>query len=57
MISHVMLEKPALVSFSKTNSAHSSNYFDVFEKLTCACFFAISLEIMRLPTVILQGPL
>ena len=58
MISHVMLEKPALVSFSKSsNSAHSSDCFDGFEKLTCACFFAISLEIMRLPTVILQGPL
>ena len=40
MISHVMLEKPALVSFSKSsNSAHSSDCFDGFEKLTCACYF------------------
>ena len=40
IISRAILKKPALVSFC---------YFEVFEKLTRACFFQIALKIMLLP--------
>ena len=51
MISREIWKKHALMGFSKaTNSTRSldSGYFKVFEKLTCACFFQIALEIMLL---------
>jgi hypothetical protein len=46
------LDKHALVSFSKTsNSTRPSDscYFEVFEKLTRACYIQIALETMLLP--------
>jgi hypothetical protein len=49
------LDKHALVSFSKTsNSTRPSDScnFDVFEKLTRACYIQIALETMLLPILI-----
>jgi hypothetical protein len=49
-------DKHALVSFSKTsNSTRSSDscYFEVFEKLTRACYIQIALETILLPILII----
>ena len=50
MICHANLEnKHALMSFPKTSNSTrplNSCYFEVFEKLTRACYFQIAREIM-----------
>ena len=56
MISREIWKKHALVGFSKaTNITGPSDscYFEIFEKLTRACFFQIALEIMLLPIQII----
>jgi hypothetical protein len=52
----IWINMHVLVSFSKTsNNTRSSDscYFEVFEKLTRACYIQIALETMLLPILII----